>query len=313
MNPDAHDREQELARLIIDQAGPIIRRVIGSHARRDPAFTADDADDIASAVRLQLLRRLRAADERSDPIDDFQGYVATATYHALYDVLRRRHPERTRLRTRLRYVLTHDARFALRQQGEVDVCGLREWRSAATPASIELPPGSVTRAMLDPSRLADAVAAVFRAVGQPVQFDQLLSLLADLWGITASAAVHSAPEPAVPGEPGAEWEWRQFLESVWQHIVALLPQHRAALLLNLRELGGGSNALVLLLATGVTTFEEVAEAAGLSPGELSALWNELPLEDARIAELLGVTRAQVIGFRHSARRNLARHFPDRFR
>jgi hypothetical protein len=36
------------------------------------------------------------------------------------------------------------------------------------------------------------------------------------------------------------------------------------------------------------------------------VWNDLPIEDARIAELLGVTRQQVINARKSGRERLAR-------
>jgi predicted DNA-binding protein (UPF0251 family) len=44
----------------------------------------------------------------------------------------------------------------------------------------------------------------------------------------------------------------------------------------------------------------------LSTEELAALWNDLPLEDLRIAEMLGISRQQVINLRKSARHRLAR-------
>jgi len=39
---------------------------------------------------------------------------------------------------------------------------------------------------------------------------------------------------------------------------------------------------------------------------LASLWNKLPLQDADIALLLGITRQQVINLRKSARERLAR-------
>jgi hypothetical protein len=44
----------------------------------------------------------------------------------------------------------------------------------------------------------------------------------------------------------------------------------------------------------------------LGAEEFANLWNELPLEDASIASLLGVTRQQVINLRKSARERLTR-------
>jgi hypothetical protein len=44
----------------------------------------------------------------------------------------------------------------------------------------------------------------------------------------------------------------------------------------------------------------------ISADEFAAVWNDLPIEDARIAELLGLTRQQVINARKSGRERLAR-------
>jgi hypothetical protein len=44
----------------------------------------------------------------------------------------------------------------------------------------------------------------------------------------------------------------------------------------------------------------------MSAENLAAIWNDLPLEDIRIAELLQLTRQQVINARKSARERLAR-------
>jgi hypothetical protein len=46
--------------------------------------------------------------------------------------------------------------------------------------------------------------------------------------------------------------------------------------------------------------------------QLAELWNDLPLEDSKIAELLQQTRQQIINARHSARRRLARRLKGFF-
>jgi hypothetical protein len=44
----------------------------------------------------------------------------------------------------------------------------------------------------------------------------------------------------------------------------------------------------------------------MDAGAFGELWNELPLEDTRIAVILRITRQQVINLRRSARDRLAR-------
>jgi len=62
----------------------------------------------------------------------------------------------------------------------------------------------------------------------------------------------------------------------------------------------------LLPAIGIATIRQLAAALELTAERLAELWNELPIEDARIAELLGLTRQQVINARKSGRERLAR-------
>jgi hypothetical protein len=80
---------------------------------------------------------------------------------------------------------------------------------------------------------------------------------------------------------------------------------RAALLLNLKD-PGGRGCITLFPTTGVATLRQLADALEMSAEGFAALWNELPIEDARIAELLGLTRQQVINARKSGRERLAR-------
>lgn len=85
-----------------------------------------------------------------------------------------------------------------------------------------------------------------------------------------------------------------------------LPRNqRAALLLNLKETSG-FGCITLFPVTGIATFRELADALEMSAESFAELWNELPLEDAKIAELLGLTRQQVINARKSGRERLTR-------
>jgi hypothetical protein len=77
------------------------------------------------------------------------------------------------------------------------------------------------------------------------------------------------------------------------------------LLLNLKD-AEGRGCIALFPATGIATLRQLAEALEMSADGFAQLWNELPLEDARIAELLGLTRQQVINTRKSGRERLTR-------
>jgi DNA-directed RNA polymerase specialized sigma24 family protein len=111
------------------------------------------------------------------------------------------------------------------------------------------------------------------------------------------------PDPAP--DVALAFERRTYLARLWEEIRQLPPRQAAALLLNLRD-GQGRNAAVLLPLTGVASLREMAAALELPPERLAELWGRLPLEDAALAGLLGVTRQQVINLRKSARERLAR-------
>jgi hypothetical protein len=109
------------------------------------------------------------------------------------------------------------------------------------------------------------------------------------------------------GEPDPAWkvEKRIFLQRLWEELQLLPPNQRAALLLNLKD-AEGRGCIALFPATGIATMRQLADALEVSAEKFAELWNELPLEDAKIAELLGLTRQQVINARKSGRERLAR-------
>ena len=64
--------------------------------------------------------------------------------------------------------------------------------------------------------------------------------------------------------------------------------------------------MLLIPITGIATIHQIAEALDIPAEQFAVLWNRLPLDDATIADHLGVTRQQVINLRKSARERLAR-------
>ena len=305
---DDDSRRQELEVLIVEHAAPTIQGVIRRFARNDRTVGREENEEVAATVTLRLLRKLQSSDSLADDvIRNFESYVATLTYRTIYDVLRERFPERTRLKNRIRYLLNHDARFALWPTDDGMVCGLAAWkgRSDALPA-FELRQSAITATMRDAQQPGRVVQTIFERAGKPLELDALVTVVADLWNV-AEARLQT-PDVEV-GDPlpthAARYEERQFVETLWNEIRELPPRQRAALLLNLRD-PSGVNAVALFVVLGVGRFDDIAASIGMSPAELAAIWESLPLDDLAIAERLGITRQQVINLRRSARERLAR-------
>jgi hypothetical protein len=100
-------------------------------------------------------------------------------------------------------------------------------------------------------------------------------------------------------------EQHAYLEHLWAEICELPLQQRRALLLNVRDAEGG-DITSLLVHARIATMSQLADALSMTDEELALLWNELPLDDATIANYLGLARQQVINLRSAARKRLSR-------
>ena len=333
--------EQFLSQLIMVHAEPVIKGVI-RHKLHLPSYDATgqtDASDLGQEAVVQLLAKLRQFREQpyAHPISDVCGLAAVIAHRACSRWMRRQFPERHALKNRLYYLLTHQKGFRLWQNsGKKLVAGFAVWRGQTETVSDE----RFQRLLADERLIAQlrqvakgrpqrqgrtdtkdqktaatpsaVLAAIFDHLGSPIEFDKLVSGLAALLpindqlpGLTAEGehavglAATEAPDPA--------WqvEKRIFLHRLWEEVRRLPLNQRAALLLNLKDAEGGG-CIGLFPATGVATFRQLAETLHLAAEKFAELWNELPLEDSRIAELLQLTRQQVINARKSARERLTR-------
>jgi len=312
--------------------------------------TTGDAEDIRSEVVLQLLQRLQSLrlDYAERPIGNFNSYVAVTTYNACDRYVSRKYPQRRRLKNGLRYLLTHREGFALEQdEHQTWLCGLSSWQKSGSSRSAfaervaadsESGAHRLQRLRDDPRALARDVAAqaawsdanrpyelltaIFAWTGVPVELDLLTSTCAEWWNVTDKALEIDASGKVEDGEEAistqltdqhptasAETERRIYLQRLWHEITELPTRQRAALLLNLRD-EGGRGIVDLWIIVGITNAEEIAKTLSLTPEAFAELWNELPLDDNRIADLLGLTRQQVINLRKSARERLARRLKD---
>jgi hypothetical protein len=298
--------EGEIERVLLGVAAPLIRKIV---SRYGSGCLAADVGDLESMISLRLLHKLRRiAASPAEGVEDLERYIATVSYNVVNDYLRRRFPERTRHKNRLRYVLTHDARLALWNAPVGQVAGLKEWEGSVTAATaVTLDPrqttARTTATMRDKQRPADALQALFGVAGAPVELETLVDYTAVLWDVPLGPA-----EVALVDEHETaplQMERRELLRALWREIEQLLPMQRKALLLNLRD-DESVNVVGLAVLTGTARFDDVAAALEMTAAQLSEIWDELPLDDLRIAALLNVTRQQVINLRKSARERLQR-------
>lgn len=312
---DAEDARVRLGELLERVAAPVARDVVRGHLR---GISPSDLDDVHAGVLLALATHLRGVRDRRDggsPIRDVAGYVATIAHNACHAFLRARFPHRAHLRSRVRYVLTRDAALALWEDGRREwLCGTAAQRGAGRHADAASLLAGLGRQLGGGSPLPELVRSIVRQLPGPARFDDVVDAVAAIQGIEDAPPrgdrpdedTASRPEPRDPGpSPEAALAQRDYLSSLWNEIRLLPPRQRAALLLNLRD-ADGRGMVGLFPLTGTASVPELAVAVGMPEGEFGALWDELPRDDAWIAQWLGVAPRQVINLRKCARERLVR-------
>lgn len=313
-----------LSQLITDHAEPVIKGIIRFKLRLNPARESQraDADDLHQEAVLQLVAQLQRFRKLpgSNPITDLRGMAAIIAHRTCARWLRRQFPERHALKNRLHYLLTRQRGFALWQDenGKL-IAGFAIWEkqkpasNVARLSELESLPHQI-RALKSgkAQELAQTIAAVFDYLRGPIEFDELVRGIAAIQGISDQPIesiaddADNAFQPAT-GEPDPAWrmEKKMFLQRLWEELQQLPLNQRVALLLNLKD-PSGSGCITLFPATGIATLRQLANALEISVERFAKVWNDLPLEDSKIAELLGLTRQQVINARKSGRERLAR-------
>jgi RNA polymerase sigma factor (sigma-70 family) len=327
---EATDEEQAdrcLASLIDQHAVPIVKEILGSslrfHPNNNSTASTQDAGDLFNDIIANLLSRLRYIRRvrPQEAISDFRGYIAATAYNACNLYLRHKYPRRSRLKNRLRYLLSHEEAFALWSNETSGLtCGFAEWRDKAASRSQRVlekirqdPVEWIETAGLatvgtDRAQLLSLLHALFQSCGSPIKLEELVNIVADICREKDQPdepldTVVNLAAPTLDLETILEQQ--HILALLWQEVCQLPRRQRVALLLNLRD-ARGQDLVSFLPYTRTATIAQIADALDFPLVEFLRIWNKLPLDDVTIAELLGATRQQVINLRKCARERLDR-------
>jgi hypothetical protein len=325
-----------LTELLDEHARPVIRGIIRNKldvtlSPSDGRHENQEAIEIESDVLAELLIELNElkAEAGDKVINNFRSYVAVITFHACYKYFRRKHPQRGQLKDKLRYLLNSRPRFSLWQTSDEQwVCGFTEWQAREPQivragqlnrllsSSPKNSPGQLAVGDVNAgTRLEEIIPAVLNRAGRPVEFDELVDAIAELQGIKKEPdkrdvtdegdeeEMARVPDPRPDVE--AEADQRFYLQRLWAEICQLPLRQRAALMLNLKDTKG-RGMISLFPLMGIAGVQQIAAALEMQPERFAELWNDLPWEDAQIAEHLSITRQQVVNLRKCARERLSR-------
>jgi RNA polymerase sigma factor (sigma-70 family) len=322
---DEVESQQVLEKLVSSHINPIIKEIIHHKLRlHTGGGNQQDGEDVQGNTVLKLLSCLRQfkLDPASRNISDFRSYVAVTAYNACNEYLRQKYPQRHSLKNQLRYLCSHFPPLAMWSADDDNaVCGLVDWQSqkrrAAPHSEVINLLNNAASLGLGNRPLIDVVTTLLRLLDRPLTLDDLVNLVAEAKGIRDETAQIENEEgaslverlPDSRARVDAALEQRSHLERLWKEIAELPLRQRIALLLNLKDEHGNSQ-LEMFPLTGVATIRQIARVLEMSDEEFARLWNQLPMEDARIAERLKLTRQQIINLRKSARQRLAKRMRE---
>jgi hypothetical protein len=322
------ETEHLLANLICVHATPIIEQVITTEIARFSTLdtsrrnhqTQDFEDIVAEAVLkvLVALRRLKKSPGDST-ISDFRGYVAVMAFNTWHGYMRNRRASRASLKRRLHYLLTTHKDLAIWEgPRRKSICGFSRWTGTGPMART----GWVNQIRLHPEQfvsdvpdlnLAGLLHAIFTRANAPMDFEEVVSLIADILMITDEPhSVDTASRRSKCSEAAVEFTdplkseaRRLLLKHLWNEIKQLPTAQRESLLFSFRGKGRVSGA-VLLAEIDIASTHEICEALGISAEDFNLIRSQLPWEDNVISKRLGLSIQQVISCRLSAKRRLIR-------
>lgn len=321
-----------LGDVITEHAMPLVKTIIGSKLKVyswQRFAEAVDADDLCNESLANLISYINALrlGQNEHAIRGLDEFVAKVAFNVYNSYLRRKYPQRHRLNRRIQYLLATRGDFDLWKEGDRKVAGFLRWknvvpaqRQSEVLVSLRQDERSFVVEHLDGQPLDSLpldrlLSKLFDWIGHPIEVDLLVDVVARLQGIvdqpndedtrTSENRGRNESLPSQQADKFSQMEQREYLKRVWNEIVLLPIRQRKALLLNLK-LKDGDGLIDALPICRIASPKKIADALEMKIDDLARLWDQLPLSDAQIGEMLGVEPQKVINLRKSARERLAR-------
>ncbi len=337
LTADGEQYDVLLQEVIEKHADPLIRKIIGaklhvsSNDQHDP-YDSDAVADLSQEAIVKLMAYLRMSRENHTDynIKALDEFVATVAFNVYNKYLRRKYPQRHKLKRQLYYLLRSRDTLALWKESYHWIAGLLLWkrvRQAQNHSSAldELSDDewNFVKSKLNGQALArvpldQVLVGLFEWIDHPLEFDLLVETVSRLLKIKdqpnqnvfgddndAKASKALAVESSDLTRVHLQW----VLTRLWIEIKDLPLKQRWALLCNLRDEHGGG-LINDLPPCGIASPLQIAGALEITLEELGQLWNQFPLRDAEIGKRLGIDSQKVINLRKSARERLARRMGD---
>src|SRR6202050_1048186 len=325
---DEESHNAELDTLLQTEAMPIIQKVInqrlGAGALPRYPGSIDERDLDAQDLRQQILMALTAhlwqayvAPEKNR-IGAFRAYVAGGSFNPWRAAVRDETPLWTRLSFRLAYLCRESAGQTGFTKWQDDKhgspVGLAAWRRKPRAPVLNfalLEQNSIEELPSPATPLPEMAAWALQRAGGPLPWNDFVSAIAFILQVKderISLDSHNLDSllrthhPAT--ETGGESLNRDRLRSLWEQIQRLDRKERAVLLLKAED-------LLDFELSQVATLQDLSASLGISLTQILALLPSLPLEDHRIARLLGIRRQTVVNLRSQARSTLRRRLQAR--
>jgi len=292
-----------LETLVRDFAEPLIRRIVRFKlAVRQHA----DVDDVCGNALFNLVARLDRLKSggAEGAVRNFSGYAAVTAYNACNEYFRARRPAWFSCSMKLRYLATHAPKFAIWETADgQEICGYTRDRGR-TPVVNRAPAPEAG----SPLPFPGVIEAILNAARGPMVFEELVDAATEWSGSREGPApsLDQLPDP----RPAADTRLvdRNYIRRLWDEICQLSLEHRKALLLNLSDSAGGDIQLFDWL--GIAGVAQIARTLEMDPLKFAELWKQLPLDDTRIAQELGLGRQDVVNRRSAARKRLMRRMKE---
>ncbi len=323
--------------LLLEHAAPVIRQTLRQRLRLHGGssnYYPPDAEDLFNDVVVRLIEKL--SELRAHPskrgIRNFSLYVVRVAANACNDYLRVRKQERHRLKHKLRNLLDRHPDFRVwKGENNAILCGLTVWKSQ-DPTLIQSISPEHTEGVLEKLRtiiftskapqdlpLSKVAVETLRLIGQAVELDQLVQIIADFQGVkdrlpesldVAESGLSQRLTDAAP-RTDSLIEGRESLRQYWEEVKKLPTDQRNTICLSFED-ESGEDLFSLLVDAKIATIPELAAEFGLSSEQFDELWMRVPmLDNVELAEYLGATRQQVSLWRFRAQSRLRKWVTNR--